>query len=127
SAQTATATGRSIARGSPGTAQGGLDTVVGGLDGRGCGLDLIGLDQGTPDVVTGYRVRLWTNWPQTQEARLLTAVDGGTLTPNPVVYRVGVNSSFQFDLSKPGLLYVAFLSTTTTSFRPVGPIVGFKS
>src|SRR5690606_23918645 len=117
-------TGSTIERSLPGTAQGGLFAVRGGLDGRNCGFDLLGLDQGAPDTITGYRVQLWTGLDPLQEPLLVTGVNGGLRTPSVKTYSAAINTSFEFDLTKSGLQYVVFLTGNPTGYRPVGPLFG---
>ncbi|MGK0156030.1 MAG: hypothetical protein ACI9SE_002997 [Neolewinella sp.] len=79
-ANTMTPTGATIARAVPGSSQGGLDWVKGGLDGRDCGSDLIGLDQGTPDLVSGYRLEQWDGYDPATEPQMLIGIDGTGFT-----------------------------------------------
>ena len=79
-ANTMTPTGATIARAVSGSTQGGLDWVKGGLDGRNCGSDLLGLDQATPDLVSGYRVEQWDGYDPANEPQMLIGIDGAGFT-----------------------------------------------
>lgn len=124
---TMTRTGVTIDRNQPGTAQGGLSIVRGGLDGRNCGYDLIGLDQGTPDAVTGYRLHLWDGYPFTRERPLLAGYDGANYSEDGVV--VGPSATtVNLDLGGPaGTQYFVFADILNDPPRAVGPIGPFKA
>lgn len=117
-------TGLEIERNQPGTAQGGLTLVPGGLDGRNCGFDLLGVDQGTPDAMTGYRVVQWDGLDPATEAQLLVGVDGGTLSTDLTeVY--STTSTIDLDVQGSGtfgLPYFLFFDLAGATPRPAGPI-----
>lgn len=72
-------TGREIERGVVGSTQGGLEFVPGGLDGRGCGSDLVAIDQetlSTPDMMFGYRLDLYDGFASSLEPTLQAGYDG---------------------------------------------------
>jgi|GEM_PF-6441226 len=120
---TLTPTGLVMDRDQPGTAQGGLDFVNKGLDGRDCGSDLIGVDQGTPDSLVGYRLELWNGYDPAGEPQLLVGVDGGPLTTGNIDV-LPSNGSMQIDCSAPlGFPYILFFDATGSAPRPRGPVV----
>lgn len=121
-------TGLVIERDQPGTAQGGLDFVDNGLDGRGCGSDLIGVDQGTPDSLVGYRLELWDNYDPAGEPKLVVGVDGGALVQGDVEVLPSA-STIELDVQAalPGLPYILYFDASGSTPRPRGPIVGLNS
>ncbi|MEC8252201.1 MAG: hypothetical protein VX044_03235 [Planctomycetota bacterium] len=122
-ANTLTPTGLQIERDQPGTAQGGLEFVPNGLDGRNCGSDLLGVDQGTPDTLAGYRLELWNNYNPANEPQLVVGVDGGPLTTGNVDVQPS-NSSIEIDCTaQPGFPYILYFDATGSAPRPRGPIV----
>jgi hypothetical protein len=121
-----TPTGLEIERNQPGTAQGGLALVPGGLDGRNCGHDLIGVDQGTPDALTGYRVVQWDGYQPADEPRFLVGTDGGPLTSG-VADVFSTTATIDFDVVSAGtfgLPYFLFFDLAGGTARPPGPIPG---
>lgn len=121
---TLTPTGLSFARNQPGTAQGGLALVPGGLDGRNCGFDLIGVDQGTPDALTGYRVVQWNGSNPATEPQLVVGVDGGPLSGDPGLANFAT-TSLEVDVQSPGttgLPYVLYVDIEPFTGRPAGPL-----
>lgn len=79
-------TGIGFSRNQPGSAQGGLSAVPSSQNPGGGGWDVVGLDQGTPDTITRYRVHLYTQPLRSgyDETRLLSASGGGMLNDNPI-------------------------------------------
>ncbi len=121
-----TPTGLEIERNQPGTAQGGLALVPGGLDGRNCGYDLIGVDQGTPDALTGYRVVQWDGYSPADEPRLVVGVDGGPLTGG-VAQATSTTATIEFDVvsaGTAGLPWLIFFDLAGGVHRAPGPIPG---
>lgn len=119
-------TGLKIERNQPGTAQGGLAIVPGGLDGRNCGFDLVGVDQGTPDQLVGYRVVQWTGYDPADEPVLMVGVDGGPMTTDQVSVN-SANTTVDFDVvsaGSAGLPYLMFVDFAGGIPRPAGPIPG---
>lgn len=127
---TLTPTGLAFDRKNPGSAQGGLDIVAGGLDGRGCGYDLLGLDQGTPDDIVGYRVVLWDNYDPANEPKMLVGVDGGPLQEGSVEV-LPSSTSFEVDVQTagpiPNLPYILFFDASGGAPRPRGGLLGLNS
>lgn len=123
---TLTPTGLSIERDQPGTAQGGLAFVPGGLDGRNCGSDLIGVDQGAPDTLTGYRVVQWTGSNPATEPKLQVGVDSGALVDGTIDVD-STMSTLKFDVVSPGtagLPYLLFFDLVGGVARAPGAIPG---
>lgn len=121
-----TPTGLEIDRNQPGTAQGGLALVPGGLDGRNCGFDLIGVDQGTPDALSGYRVVQWDGYDPADEPVLMVGVDGGAMTRDVVAVN-SATTTMDFDVvsaGTAGLPYLMFVDFAGAAGRPAGPIPG---
>jgi hypothetical protein len=119
-----TPTGLSFDRNQPGTAQGGLALVPGGLDGRNCGYDLIGVDQGTPDTLAGYRVIQWEGSDPANEPQLLTGVDGGTLSADASIANI-VTTTLEVDVQSAGtagLPYVLYADVEPFTARAPGPL-----
>ncbi|MBK8974685.1 MAG: hypothetical protein IPM29_02055 [Planctomycetes bacterium] len=120
-------TGRTFERQVPGSAQGGLDLVTGGqLEGRGCGWDLLGLDQATPDLVTGYVGELWTGYAQ--GPRMLTGKNGGPLAPRDNSVDPNFDSSWEYDIqAAPGTGHAMFFNIGPLVTRSRGPVALYKS
>jgi len=119
-------TGLEIERNQAGSAQGGLTLVPGGLDGRGCGFDLLGIDQGTPDAMTGYRVVQWDGYSPADEPKLLVGKDGGPLSAG-VAEVYSTTTTIDFDVVSPGtfgLPYLLFFDLAGGAPRAPGAIPG---
>lgn len=119
-------TGLEIERNQPATAQGGLALVPGGLDGRGCGFDLLGIDQGTPDAMTGYRVVQWDGYDPADEPQLVVGTDSGTLAAG-VSEVYSTTGTIDFNVVSTGTLglpYVLFFDLAGAAPRAPGPIPG---
>lgn len=125
-ANTLTATGTTIARAVPGSSQGGLDWVKGGLDGRACGSDLLGVDQATPDLVTGYRLELWDGYDPATEPQMLIGIDGtGFTTDDLLVPDTAV--TIDVDHTQTGVMCFLFADVAGEPARMRGPIASFPS
>lgn len=118
--QTGQFTGRLFTRtaASAGSNQGGM-SLANGLDGRGCGFDLITVDQSDPDNLTGYRMQLWDTLRSVDERQVVTGVDGGSLGPGGLTVRRAANASVEIDLDgTPGAAFAILMN--------IGPVASIR-
>ena len=117
-------TGRQFSRSELGSGfpQGGLAIVPGGADFRGCGYDVVGVNQ-LADM-TAYRVDQWDGYPSTSEPVLLTGVDNDTLDDEIAAVDTSTNVTFGFESTAAGIF---FINLATPSPGLPGPRFGFPS